>query len=274
MTAIRFRKIPGPPDIAVDEAGEGPLLVFMHGIGGNRTNWTEQVEAFATRGFRAVSCDARGYGDSDDYEGPLDFSDFSHDLARLLDNYGVEKAHLCGLSMGGRIAQDFHALYPDRIATLALVATFAGQSNFSPAERERFVALRLKPLAEEGKEPKDIAPVVASTLRGPDATEEQYERLVASMAALHKESYMKTVRATSMFERTAELESIRVPTLLIYGDGDSLTTPEIGRGLHERIAGSEFVVVPRAGHLINLEKPAEFDAALLPFLMKHRDLAC
>ena len=274
MTAIRFRKIPGPPDIAVDEAGEGPLLVFMHGIGGNRTNWTEQVEAFAARGFRAVSWDARGYGDSDDYDGPLDFSDFSHDLARLLDHYGVERAHLCGLSMGGRIAQDFHALYPERIATLALVATFAGQSNFSPAERERFVALRLKPLAEEGKEPKDIAPVVASTLRGPDATEAQYERLVASMAALHKESYMKTVRATSMFERTAELESIRVPTLLIYGDGDSLTTPEIGRGLHERIAGSEFVVVPRAGHLINLEKPAEFDAALLPFLTKHRDLAC
>ena len=273
MTVIRFRKIPGPPDIAVDEAGEGPLLVFMHGIGGNRTNWTEQVESFAARGFRAVSWDARGYGDSDDYDGPLDFSDFSHDLARLLDHYDVERAHLCGLSMGGRIAQDFHALYPERIATLALVATFAGQSNFTPAERERFVALRLKPLAEEGKEPKDIAPVVATTLRGPDATEAQYARLVASMAALHKESYMKTVRATSMFERSAELEAIRAPTLLIYGDGDSLTTPEIGRGLHDRIAGSEFVVIPRAGHLINLEKPAEFDAALLPFLTKHRDLA-
>ena len=273
MTAIQFRKIPGPPDIAVDEAGAGPLLVFMHGIGGNRTNWTEQVEAFAARGFRAVSWDARGYGDSDDYDGALDFSDFSHDLARLLDHYGVEKAHLCGLSMGGRIAQDFHALYSERIATLTLVATFAGQSNFSPAERERFVALRLKPLAEEGKEPKDIAPVVASTLRGPDATEAQYQRLVASMAALHKDSYMKTVRATSMFERTAEIEAIRAPTLLIYGDGDSLTTPEIGRGLHERIAGSEFVVIPRAGHLINLEKPAEFDAALRPFLAKHRDLA-
>ena len=274
MTAIRFRKCPGPPDLAVDEAGDGPLLVFMHGIGGNRTNWTEQVAAFAGHGFRAVAWDARGYGDSDDYEGPLDFSDFSHDLARLLDDYGVEKAHLCGLSMGGRIAQDFHALYPDRIATLSLVATFAGQSNFSPAGRERFVALRLKPLAEEGKEPKDIAPVVAATLRGPDATEEQHARLVASMAALHKESYMKTVRATATFERTAELEAIRVPTLLIYGEGDSLTTPEIGRRMHERIAGSEFVVIPRAGHLINIEKPAEFEAALLPFLDRHRDLAC
>ena len=273
MSALQFRKIPGPPDLAVDEAGDGPLLVFMHGIGGNRTNWTEQVEAFAGHGFRAVSWDARGYGDSDDYEGPLDFSDFSHDLAHLLDNYGVGKAHLCGLSMGGRIAQDFYALYPERVATLALVATFAGQSNFSPAERERFVALRLKPLAEEGKEPKDIAPVVAATLRGPDATEEQFQRLIASMAALHKESYMKTVRATAMFERTAELETIRAPTLLIYGECDSLTTPEIGRGLHEKIEGSEFVVVPGAGHLINLEKPAEFEAALLPFLARHRDLA-
>ena len=273
MAALTLKKIPGPPDLAVDEAGDGPLLVFMHGIGGNRTNWTEQVERFADEGFRAVAWDARGYGGSDDYDGPLDFSDFSRDLLRLLDHYGVEKAHLCGLSMGGRIAQDFHALFPERIATLTLVSTFAGQSNFSPEERERFVALRLKPLAEEGKEPKDIAPVVAKTLIGPNATEAQYQRLVASMAALHKDSYMKTVRATSMFERTADLASIKVPTLLVYGDGDSLTTPEIGQRLHAAIAGSEYVVLPGAGHLVNLEQPKEFEDILLAFLAKHRDLA-
>jgi len=270
---IQSAKISGPPDLALDEAGTGPLLIFMHGIGGNRTNWTDQIRLFANEGFRAVAWDARGYGDSDDYEGPLDFSDFARDLDRVLDHYGVTKAHLCGLSMGGRIAQDFHALFADRVATLSLVATHAGFGNFTPEEQEKFVALRLKPLAEEGKEPRDIAPVVAASLRGPDATEEQYRTLVASMEKLHKDSYMKTVRATALFDRTADLKNIAVPTLLIYGESDPLTGPEIGQAMHEQIAGSEMVVVPRAGHLINLEKPAEFEAALRPFLAKHRDLA-
>jgi len=272
-TDIQTILISGTPALAVDEAGAGPLLVFMHGIGGNRTNWTDQILHFANEGFRAVAWDARGYGDSDDYDGPLDFSDFARDLNRLLDHYGVTKAHLCGLSMGGRIAQDFHALFADRVATLSLVATHAGFGNFTPEEQEKFVTLRLKPLAEEDKEPKDIAPVVAASLRGPDATDEQYLRLVASMEMLHKESYMKTVRATAMFDRTADLDSIAVPTLLIYGESDPLTGPEIGQTMHERIAHSEMVVIPRAGHLINLEKPAEFEAALRPFLAKHRDLA-
>jgi 3-oxoadipate enol-lactonase len=72
----------------------------MHGIGGNRTNWHDQLPVFAQR-FHAVAWDARGYGASHDYSEPLDFSDFATDLARLLDHFEVERAHLVGLSMGG-----------------------------------------------------------------------------------------------------------------------------------------------------------------------------
>ena len=68
-------------------------MVLLHGIGGNRTNWTRQVEAFSEQ-FHTVVWDARGYGDSDDYEGALEFEDFSRDLVALIDHFGVEKAHL------------------------------------------------------------------------------------------------------------------------------------------------------------------------------------
>ncbi len=271
MAEIKTETILSDPAICIDHAGEGELLVFMHGIGGNRSNWTEQVALFGDQ-FHALAWDARGYGGSDDYEGPLDFSDFARDLIRVLDHFGARKAHLCGLSMGGRIAQDFHALFPERVATLALVSTFTGFQNFSDEDKRKFVELRQKPLLE-GKEPKDIAPVVAKTLCGPDVTQEQYDRLVASMAALHKESYIKTVEATTMFNRTAELETIAVPTLLIFGEFDSLTTPEMGQEMHSRIKGSEYVMVPRAGHLVNLERPAEFERALGDFLAKHKGLA-
>jgi 3-oxoadipate enol-lactonase len=272
MAAIRTRHIPGTPGLTVDESGTGELVLFMHGIGGNRTNWTRQVQNFGEHCL-AVAWDARGYNGSEDYDGELDFSDFARDILRLLKFYGRKKLHLVGLSMGGRIAQDFYALFPQHVATLTIVASFTGFQNFSDADRQKFLSLRLKPLVEEGKEPRDIAPVVAKTLCSPNATEEQYQRLVASMAALHKGSYIKTVKATTLYDRTAELDRIAVPTLLVFGEADTLTTADMGRQMHARIKGSKLVVVPKSGHLVNLEQPDAFEAALEPFLFQHRGKA-
>lgn len=269
MPEIKTERILSSPAIALDHGGDGEFVIFMHGIGGNRTNWADQLPVFAEH-FHAAAWDARGYGDSDDYDGPLDFSDFARDLVKVLDHFGVERAHLVGLSMGGRIAQDFYALFPDRAATLSLVATFTGFKNFSPEERQKFVDLRKKPLVEEGKEPKDIAPVVAKTLAGPHATDEQIGRLVASMSALHKESYIKTIEATTMFDRTPELEKIAVPTLLVFGENDSLTTKEMGEEMAGRIPGAEYVLVEKSGHLVNLEQPEVFNRAVLDFLLKYK----
>lgn len=272
MAAIKTDRLEGAkgiPAIAYDHAGEGELLVLMHGIGGNRTNWTGQVEFFSEH-FHTVAWDARGYGDSDDYDGPLDFSDFSRDLVRLLDHFGVEKAHISGLSMGGRISQDFYALFPERVKTLTLIATFSGFQNFTMEEKQAFIDIRRKPLVEEGKETRDIAPVVAKTLAGPHATPEQFDRLVKSMEALHKESYIKTVEATTMYDRTLELEQIAVPTLLIYGENDSLTRPELGEQMAARIKGCEYVMIPKSGHLINFEQPEPFQNAMLDFLLRHK----
>ena len=267
MNASQTLRLPGQPGLALDKAGQGELLIFLHGIGGNRENWRRQVASFAET-HCVVAWDARGYGDSDDYEGALDFSDFA-----VQDPFGAATAHLCGLSMGGRIAQDFYALFPDRVASLILVATHAGFADFSEEERRRFVELRRKPLVEDGKEPSDIAPVVARSLIGPYATEAQFQELVASMSKLHKESYIKTVEATTHFNRIAELANISVPTLLIYGEHDPLTTREMGEDMHKRIPGSDLVLVPKAGHLINLEQPAAFDTAVRDFLTRHKGKA-
>lgn len=269
MSEIKHERILSSPAISIDHAGSGEFLILMHGIGGNRSNWTDQVKAFSPH-FHTAAWDARGYGDSDDYDGPLDFSDFAQDLVRVLDHYGVDKAHVCGLSMGGRISQDFYALFPERVKTLTLVATFTGFKNFTPEERQRFVDLRKKPLVEEGKEPKDIAPVVAKTLMGPHASEEQYRRLVASMASLHKESYIKTVEATTMFDRSSNLENIAVPTLIIFGEHDALTTAEMGQFMADRVPGAEFHIIPKAGHLVNIEQPEPFNDIVLEFLLRHR----
>ena len=265
--------VPGSPRLAYDNMGTGPTVVFMHGIGGNRTNWHDQLPAFAGR-FRAVAWDARGYGLSDDYDGPLDFGDFSADLLRLLDHLGAERAHLCGLSMGGRIALDFQARHPARVATLVLCDTFPGfDASFRPEARAEFVRLRRQPLVEEGKEPRDIAPAIVATLVGPKAPAAVAERLVASMSSLHKESYIKAIEATTHYDRVAYLPRIDVPVLLVYGAEDRLTPPSIGREMAAQIPGARLAVIADAGHLVNVEKPADFNRTVLEFLVAHRERA-
>lgn len=269
---IGIDDIAGRPRLAADRVGDGPLVLFMHGIGGNRTNWDDQLLAAGAK-FCAVAWDARGYGLSHAYDGPLDFADFSADVQRVLDHYNAESAHLVGLSLGGRIAQDFYERSPERVASLVLVDTFPGYSEtFRKDNRQEFIRLRIQPLIE-GKEPRDVAPDVVRTLVGPNASEEVFQRLVDSMAALQKESYIKTVEATTTYERVADLERFDVPTLLIFGGEDKQTPPEVGQRMHMRIKDSKFIVIEGAGHLSNIEEPDKFNEIMMPFLMEHRDRA-
>lgn len=264
MSAPSF--VPGTPRIAFEARGAGPAVVFMHGIGGNRTNWREQLDALAPA-FRAVAWDARGYGDSDDYAGPLAFPDFAADLLRLLDHLEVAKAHLVGLSMGGRIAMDFYEAHATRVASLVLCDTFPGyDESITSEQREKFIASRKKPLVEDGKEPKDIAPLVAPTLLSKGASPAALQRLVDSMAILHKESYIKAIEAMTRYEPVAQLTAFRVPTLIICGDEDTLTPPAIARDMAAKIADARLAILERAGHLSNIEQPAAFNAVLLAFL--------
>ncbi len=271
MAQWKTELIPPAPRIAVDHLGDGKLVVFLHGIGGNRGNWHDQLPEFG-RHFHALSWDARGYGMSDDYEGPLDFHDFAGDLVRVLDHFGARKAHLVGLSMGGVISMDFFALYPDRTATLTICDSLPGFGDLTPAQREEFIRLRKEPLMQ-GKEPRDIAPVVARTLISKSAVPGAFERLVGSMSALHKQSYIKTIEGMANCGFSAELEKIRVPAHVVVGEDDILTPPWLSRLMAQKIPGAQLSVIKNAGHLANIEQPQAFNEPVLAFLLEHRDAA-
>jgi 3-oxoadipate enol-lactonase len=271
MAAWTTDYVPGPPRIAVDHGGAGPLVILMHGIGGNRTNWHDQLQVFAAD-FHAVSWDARGYGASDDYEGPLEFGDFARDLARVLDHFRSPRAHLVGLSMGGMIAMDFYSRYPERVATLTICDSLPGFNHLTADQRREFVRLRQEPLLA-GKEPKDIAPAIAETLIGKSSCPGSFERLVASMTALHKQSYLKTIAGTANYPRTFELERVAVPTHIVVGDEDRLTPPAMSRQMAVLIPGARLTLIEGAGHLSNIEQPEKFNRAVLAYLLEYRDLA-
>lgn len=260
----------GPaPRIAVTRAGSGPLLVLMHGIGGNRSNWTDQLPAFAQH-FTTVAWDARGYGDSDDYADALRFEDFSADLKRVLDHYGVERAHLLGISMGGRIAIDFCARQPARVATLVVADTSAGSKVVaSPEKVDEFLALRKAPLLN-GKTPADIAPNVAESLASPATTPAVRARMIESLAALHCDSYLKTLDTVTRYTAFPDFASIKAPALVLAGEYDRIATPDHARDMASQMR-ARFVVLPHAGHMSNMENPSAFNAAALEFLLAHRD---
>ena len=261
------------PRIAVEYIGAGPLVVMLHGIGGDRSTWAHQLSRLAESGFCAAAWDARGYGDSDDYDGPLRFGDMADDLVRVLDAFAVDKSHIVGTSMGGRISLETYAKYPDRFATLTLAGVHARFEAFSPEAQRDFVESRRKPLIQDGLSPADLAPKVIGKLAGPNAPEDAKSRAVAAMSRLHVNSYIKTVESTTKFDREHVLAELVVPTQVLGGEFDPLTPPDLTRRIADGIRDAEYHLMYDVGHLGNLENPTAFNRLLDQFLAKYRDRA-
>ena len=265
MTAIQTLRIPPAPQIAVDHAGDGEMLLFLHGIGGNRSNWRRQIEYFSPR-FTACAMDVRGWGDSDDYEGPYEFDDVVDDIARVLRHFGVTSAHIVGLSMGGLIAQHLLWSRPELVRSAVLVDTSSGPGDDHDEQWVAdFLRLRKAPLLA-GKTPADIAPTVARSLLGRNATGAAYEQLRASIAALHKDSYLKALDTVSSYRRRFDPALVAVPVHVMVGEDDALTPPAAAHALAALLPGTRVDIVPAAGHLSNIENPDDFNRLLGAFL--------
>lgn len=232
-------------------------MLFLHGIRGNRRNWAGQVEFFSRR-FKAAAWDARGYGDSDDYDGPLQFEYFTGDVLRVAEHFKARKMHLVGLSMGGRIARNFALRAPERLHSLVLISTHPGFDALSTEEVKRFVTER-----------RTRTPQTLQKLLGSRGSRAAYEELLDSVARIHEASYQKTVEASAAQDRSAAVEQIRVPTLVIAGEEDSVYPPELSREMARRIPGATFLMLEHTGHLANLEEPEKFNQAVLDFISRH-----
>jgi len=248
----------GPaPRLAVSVAGHGPLVLFLHGIRGNRRNWFPQLDTFSEAGFTAAAWDARGYGESDDYDGALQFDHFSGDAMRVVEHFGAKKLHLVGLSMGGRIARNVALRFPERLLSLTLVSTAPGFDALSPDQVRRFVT-----------EHRNRTPETVRRLLGSRARKEAFDELADSLSRVREESYRKTLVASVAQDRDAPIEKIGVATLVIAGDEDKVYPTRIARELAQRIPGAKLVMMRGAGHLPNLERPGRFNEILLDFLKR------
>ena len=256
--------------INYESDGEGFPLVLCYCRGGNATMWDPQVEAFS-RNYRFIRFEPRGHGRSDAPEDPSAYGlDTSvEDLLGLLDHLGIEKAYVGGLSMGGGITTRFTLLHQDRVAGLIVIDS-GSASGHAHAEEVRTRTIRVRELAfTEGMEAvgrysiREVDSFVGRAARGPEAV----EGIMEMFRALTPHGYTFSIEALDQApvfdDRLCE---IKAPTLCIAGDEDPAL--EDVKFVHSRIEGSEMVVVPGAGHFVNLDQTEIFNREILAFLAK------
>jgi 3-oxoadipate enol-lactonase len=255
-------------DIHYKERGQGFPVVLIHGYTGNLRNWALQVRALAQT-YRTISPDLRGHGLSvkptrrEDYSLEL----FAADVYGLLDALAVRECYLVGHSMGGMVAQEFMLRHPEMVRALVLVDTAADVPQAMPwQERARLLELARTDGMEAVFEEMAHSPPLGSQLveDNPELIDVWREQFL--MTSL--EGYLYCGQAIgNRRPLLEELSQIRVPTLIICGELDEPFL-EPSQRMHQRIAGSELVIIAGAGHTPTLEKPSEFNEALLSFLAR------
>ncbi|SLN44541.1 alpha/beta fold hydrolase [Pseudooctadecabacter jejudonensis] len=277
--------IGGLPELSVRHGGQkaqsDTLVLFLHGIGGNATNWDAQVTALAAQ-YNVAAMDLRGYGGSSLGTGPSQIDDYCDDILFVMTAFGASRLVLVGLSYGSWIGTSFAMRHSDKLVGLVLAGGCTGMSEADPRERETFRVSREVPL-DAGQTPADFAPAVVDIIAGPDATEAQRDAMRASMAAIPSATYRDALQCFTNPLEQFDFSKIDCPVLLMTGEHDKLAPPaEIrrvseriadARTLNGRIADVQFEVIAGAGHICNLEAPAVTNDLLHRFLSRLPDVA-
>jgi pimeloyl-ACP methyl ester carboxylesterase len=252
--------------VSYRELGDGPgePLVLLHAFPLNGRMFEPQMEAFS-EGRRVVAPDYPGFGRSPRTPAQPDILYYAEGVLGLLDRLGLERVVLGGVSMGGYVAFGCMRLFPERVSGLILADTRPDADSEETRESRKNMARRV---ADEGVEV--LIELQMRRLLARD-TLENNEEVVEVVRGMILESSPGGVVAAlgALRERpdsTPLLEEIEVPTLVIGGEEDGISSPEIMGAMAEKIPDARHVTLPRAGHLSNLEAPEGFNAALKEFL--------
>ncbi len=239
-------------------------LLFLHGLGGGHAAWDRQVEHFGRRGYRCIAWDQPGYGGTPSVE-PYTLRTVTDALERHM---GKDRVVLVGQSMGGFVAQEMYARFPDLIGALVLAFTSPAFGGAGSQSARQFVAARIGPL-DEGKTMAQVAKALMPTLRGTKSDPQGLAHAERVMSAVPPETYRKAIQLLTTFDRRDQLEKIAVPALLVAGSDDKIAPPSVMQSMARRIPHAEFVLLDGCGHLGPMDQPQAFNGALENFLQRH-----
>ena len=250
------------------ESGFDPArapIVLLHGIGGGKAQWTAQLDLLAAGGWRALAWDMPGYGDSAMPDGRYSFPELALSLMRMLDALSIGKAIVVGHSMGGMVALEACAQFPERFRGLILSCTTAAFGSADGMFQKKFLDDRLKPL-DAGLGMSAVASEQIPRMMSGNAPQSARDQVLAIMNAVPEATYRTALGCLVTFDRRDALGTIGVPTLALAAARDTLSPPAVMERMASRIDGVEFAVLPDCGHLANLERPDAFSAAVLEFV--------
>ena len=209
---------------------------------------------------RCVAWDAPGYGASEPGPDPLTFDALADAAAALLDRLDAERADVVGMSFGGMIAQYLALRHPARVRTLALLCT-SPKFGLDGTRPDEWRAARLAPL-DAGVTPAGMAREVLSALAAPDASRAVVDEAERAMARIPPEGLRAAIACLVTHDTRARLRDIAAPATVLVGERDEETPVAYASALADGIEGARLIVIPGAGHLLNLEAPAAVNEAL------------
>jgi len=247
----------GSVGIVESGGGDATPLVFLHGVGSDKSAWAPQLAHFGAA-RRAIAFDTPGYGESDPMapgQGAM-HDRFAAAILAALDALAIDRAHVCGLSLGGVVALALANAAPERIESLILADSFARHPD-GPAILARSLAASADMRAMAGAR--------VPALLAPDPDPALVTNLVEVMARIDRAAFRLAAEAVWPADQRDRAAGIAVPTLILCGREDRVTPPALSAELAALIAGARIALIEGAGHLPNLERPADFNAALDDF---------
>ncbi|MEV7440733.1 alpha/beta fold hydrolase [Streptomyces sp. NPDC091204] len=243
----------------------GAPVILIHGHPFNRTMWAPQTAALTAAGYRVITPDLRGYGESPVVPGKAVLADLADDLASLLARLGIEQVVVGGVSMGGQIAMELRLRHPGVVRALVLSDTSPVPETDEGAKlrretAERLIAEGMRPYAEEVMD-KMLAPYNVTGM--PEAA----ARVSAMMCATDPQGAAAALRGRA--ERPdyrPVLAGTAEPCLVLVGADDVYTPVAEAEALHALLPNAVLTVIEGAGHLPGVEQPEAFNRALLEFL--------
>ena len=243
--------------IAWERTGAGAPLLLIHGLGYARWGWEPVVEPLS-RAFDVLLFDNRGIGGSDAPPGPYTTAEMAGDALQVLEEAGVERAHVVGTSLGGMVAQELALSAPARVNRLVLVCTHPGGARAFPMPKQtvRLMEARatLREYVENSLEPDPRPELVERILEHRVATAQPYEPWAAQAAA------------GAAFDAAERLADLAAPTLILHGDGDVVVDPRNAGLLAELVPEASVKMYPGCGHLLMWQEPERFARDLEEFL--------
>jgi 3-oxoadipate enol-lactonase len=255
----------GDGRFAYEAAGDpyNTPLVFLHGIGGAARAWRGQIAAFGDR-YRAMAWDMPGYGGSAALPS-ASIATLADALQEFLQAIGGPTPVLVGHSIGGMIVQQWLTKYPHGTAAVVLAQTSPAFGKAEGDWQKQFIEARLGPL-DRGETMTSLAPVLVKELIGDDPDAEGMEIARDCMGSVPEASYRAMMLALLGFDQRKALADINVPTLVLSGSKDKNAPAPMMAKMATYIPSSTYVELQGAGHLVNLERPKAFNAALDQFL--------